>query len=96
MFCSQCGKQVNEGAAFCTSCGKQIYTIPELTHGASSPQISDSDPNAAVPKHSMRRLPLAMGSVILVILLGALLRYPLWLSIPLGLLAGTTTFLYLR
>ncbi|MDM7998879.1 MAG: TM2 domain-containing protein [Dehalococcoidia bacterium] len=29
MFCSRCGMQLNEGAAFCSRCGAQVVTIAD-------------------------------------------------------------------
>jgi len=40
MFCTKCGKQVSEGAAFCTHCGSQVQAATGTIQAAaqSSPQ----------------------------------------------------------
>lgn len=43
MFCTNCGKEIKEGAAFCTNCGKPVSTVPKA-------DTADSGSNASGPR----------------------------------------------
>lgn len=31
MYCNNCGKVIDDGAAFCTNCGKRLDAVPSIT-----------------------------------------------------------------
>ena len=37
MFCSKCGSQIPEGAAFCVNCGQAVTHVPERSQSQYNP-----------------------------------------------------------
>lgn len=42
MFCTSCGSEIEEGAAFCTNCGSKTQKIPTQQASASSSNVPDT------------------------------------------------------
>lgn len=48
MFCSKCGSQIPEGAAFCVNCGQAVTPVPER----SQPQYNPPQPQYSGPQYN--------------------------------------------
>jgi uncharacterized RDD family membrane protein YckC len=73
MYCSKCGANVSEGAAFCSTCGQPMATTPPVTPPSAAPILTAS-PAYAPPAQTSWQAPAARA----VAYAGFWLRFVAW------------------
>ena len=66
MFCSKCGKEISEGAAFCPNCGNQIGLTNHVTQTSASVGSSNL-PASSLPRPKKKRKSAIIIGIVLVI-----------------------------
>lgn len=62
MFCTKCGTQNPDGAAFCVKCGTQLAaSVPAASQPEAPPPISQPVPGGAQPAKKSKTVPIIIG-----------------------------------
>lgn len=71
MFCQKCGTKLSQGARFCAKCGEKV-ALDDVAHAEPiTHQIQDAPTNLP-KKNKLKKLPLILGAVVLIIIIIAL------------------------
>lgn len=73
MYCSQCGKEVKEGAQFCGNCGTQILAAANDTDAVPAPSIANEVPADVAAQKS--RMPIIAAGIAGLVIISTLLLF---------------------